>query len=257
METKSTEPGPRLNEDQQEIRLNTTGELNLYLDLLAFSEMSPADQQADKERQKTVAPNPVFQSPAEFPGFVETGDPFDEILSPRETTEPVSEAQLFESLPEPIQAEPLACDPLAFLETAATPDQVFEFLPASEPVESEQIAAVEAVDVPAPADIVTAPAPETNEMFRASGPLSLSGLLYDPTLKTSAQIVTLVVCPACGSEADGDDLFCVTCGAFISEKAADEAGKKEASELACDDCGLVVATGELICPACGSLSPTY
>ena len=255
MEIKSTEPGPRLNHDQQEIGLKDTGELNLYLDLLAFSEMPPENQLADRERQKKVNSNPVFQSPAEFPGFVETGGPFDEVLSSGETDEPLFESQVFESLSESMEAEPLECDPLASLEPTATADPVFEFLPASEQVES--VAAP--VDATAPAAIATtdspAPTVETNDLFRASGPLSLSGLLYDPTLKSSTQIVTLVSCPACGSEADGEDLFCVTCGAFIDEKAANEAGRDEASRSVCDDCGLVGATGELICPACGSLSP--
>ncbi len=260
MEIKSAEPGPRLNHDQQDIGLNNTGELNLYLDLLAFSEMPPENQLADRERQKNVNPNPVLQSPVEFPGFVETGDPLDGILSsgetsdPLETSEPLFESQVFESLPECPEAGPPDCNPLTFLEPAASADPVFEFLPAS-----EQIETVAPVDAPAPADIVTtyapAPAVETNDLFRASGPLSLSGLLYYPTLKTSSQIVTLVICPACGSEADSDDLFCVACGAFMDEKAADEASRDEASGLVCDDCGLIVATGELICPACGTLSP--
>ena len=229
--------------------MNNTGELNLYLDLLAFSEMSPENQQADRERHKNVNPNPDFQSPAEFPGFVETGDPFDGILLSGETDEPLLESQIFESLPESIAAEPVECKHLSFLESATTADPLFEFIPASEQVEP----AAAPVDAPAPAAIVTtdapAPAAETNDLFRASGPLSLSGLLFDPTLKSSTQIVKLVICPACGSEADGEDLFCVNCGAFIDGKAADEA-----SEPVCDDCGLVAAAGELICPVCGSPS---
>lgn len=262
MEIKSTESGPRLNHTQQGVGLNNTDELNLYLDLLAFSELSPEEQVAARERQKNVNPNPVFQSLDEFPGFVEAGDPFDGILSSSETSElletsePLFESLPFEALPERMKAEQTDSDPLAFLEPLANTETVFEFLPASEQI--EPIETVAPADDPAPVIVTTdAPAPtvETNDLFRASGPLSLSGLLYDPTLKSSSQVVTLIICPACGSEADSDDLFCVACGAFMDEKAADEASRDKASELACDDCGLVGATGELICPSCGSLSP--
>jgi hypothetical protein len=257
MEIKSTEPGPRLNHDQQGVGLNNTGELNLYLDLLAFSELPPEEQLVAKERLKDAVSNPVFQSPVEFPGFVETGDTFNGILSSSETSEPLETGEpLFDSLPEWMEAEQPACDPLEFLEPAATSDPVFEFLP--EWTEAEQIETVAPMDAPAPAVVaadVPAPIVEADNLFRASGPLSLSGLLYDPTLKSSAQIVTLVICPACGSEADGEDLFCVACGAFMDETAADESSRDETSGLVCDDCGLVVETDELICPSCGSASP--
>jgi hypothetical protein len=253
MEIKSSEPGPRPTPDQQEIGLNNTGELNLYLDLLAFSEMSPENQLADREQHRNVTPDPVFQSPAEFPGFVATDDPFDGILSSNETSEHLLESQVFDSLPEPLEAEPLGCDPPAFLEPEATADPVFEFLH-----EGEQLEAAAPVDAPAPT-IVTADlsprAVEANDMFRASGPLSLSGLLFDPALKSSAHIVSLVFCTACGSEADAEDMICLACGTFIDERGADEAARDGSSELVCGDCGLVVATGELICPACGTFSP--
>jgi RNA polymerase subunit RPABC4/transcription elongation factor Spt4 len=86
-------------------------------------------------------------------------------------------------------------------------------------------------------------------MFRASGPLSLSGYLFDPTSRAAAQIMTLAVCATCGSESDGEDLFCMGCGAFM-----DEGTVAESDGPACDDCGLVVKTGDLICPSCGSVS---
>ena len=161
------------DQDQQGTGLNSTGELNLYLDLLAFSELSSEEQLAYKERLKIVSSEQVLEA----------------------TDEP------------PATIEPPAA-------TVAATDQ-----------------------------------------FKASGPLSITGFLFDPASNAAPQVMSLAVCATCGSETDGEDLFCIECGAFMDEKAADEASRDEASGPVCDDCGLVVATGELICPACGTLSP--
>jgi len=206
MEIKSTDSSSRLSQDQQGAGLNTTGELNLYFDLLAFSELSPEEQLADRERLKDASSNQVLETGIDFPGFVDAA-----ALEPMAESKPVSE-----SLP--------AVEQVAMIEPDEAPLQVQTAEPPAAPVEMKDI-------------------------FRASGPLNLSGFLFDPASKAAAQVMTLAVCVTCGSESDGEDLFCAACGTFMDEKRGnDPVG------LACDDCGLIVATDELICPSCGTVS---
>ncbi|HJQ70147.1 MAG TPA: zinc ribbon domain-containing protein [Blastocatellia bacterium] len=215
------------NQDQQVSGLNSTGELNLYLDLLAFSELSPEEQLAYRERLKLVTPEQVLETAEEFPGFVEAADPLEELPPSNLTSEPP-----VEPLPE---FDPPACDQLAPIESTEMSEPVFEFLP-----DREQPSTAKAADEPLP------PA----DLFKASGPLSITGFLFDPTSEGATRVLSLAVCPSCGSEAEGTDLFCVACGAFM----VDEQAETEVIGSACDDCGLMVAADELICPACGSVS---
>ena len=218
--------------------MNSTGELNLYLDLLAFSELSTEEQLAHKERLKVVSSEQVLEAAGEFPGFVEATDSSEEVLSSNESSEPI-----LESPPAFATAE---CDPIALLEPAEMSEPVFEFPPAA-----EQPSTVEPAREALPSENTEPPAATVgaSDLFRASGPLSITGFLFDPTSKAAPQVMSLAVCASCGSETDGEDLFCVECGAFMDEK-----GYTEVTGSACDDCGLIVTTSELICPACGSVS---
>jgi hypothetical protein len=248
MEIKSTDSSSRLNQDQQEAGLNTTGELNLYFDLLAFSELSPEEQLADRERLKDASYNQVLETGIEFPGFVEAAGTFDGVVASDEASEHALESLLAVEQPEHEQREheQPACDPFALLEPTAEMDPVFEFLPVA-----EQVATIKPNDAPLQVQTTEPPAApvEMNNLFRASGPLSLSGFLFDPTSKAAAQVMRIAVCATCGTESDGEDLFCAACGTFM-----DEATVNEPVGLACDDCGLIIATDELICPSCGLVS---
>ncbi len=205
--------------------MNSTGELNLYLDLLAFAELSPEEQLAYKERLKYVCSEEILEAAVEFPGFVEAND----------SSEPLLES--------PPAFVPPVCDSLLLMEPTEMCEPVFEFMPGYEqPPTVEATLPSESIEPPA-ANVGAA------DLFRASGPLSLSGFLYDPTLKAAPQVMSLAVCASCGSETDGEDLFCAECGNFMDEKA-----DTEVTGSPCDDCGLIVNTGELICPACGSVS---
>jgi RNA polymerase subunit RPABC4/transcription elongation factor Spt4 len=225
------------NQDQQDVGLNSTGELNLYLDLLAFSELSTEEQLAHKERLKVVSSEQVLEDAGEFPGFVETTDS-EVVLSSDEPSGPFLES--------PTAFAAAECDPLAPLEPTEMSEPVFEFLPAA-----EQPSPVEPAREALPSENTEPPASSVgaSDLFRASGPLSITGFLFDPTSKAAPQVMALAVCVSCGSETDDEDLFCVECGAFM-----DERGYTELTGSACDDCGLIVTTGELICPACGSVS---
>lgn len=58
------------------------------------------------------------------------------------------------------------------------------------------------------------------------------------------------VCIACGAESGADDLFCITCGAFI-----DEVSSTLTFNPTCTVCGLGIAADEIFCPRCGSVLP--
>ena len=241
------------NQDQHDAGLNSTGELNLYLDLLAFSELPPEEQLAYKERLKIISSEEILESAGEFPGFVEAAESTEEVSPSNDAIEP-----LLESLPE---FAPPACEPLALLEPTEMNETVFEFMPGYEqPLTVEP----DTADLPSEKTEPPATAVGATDLFRASGPLSLSGFLFDPTLKAASQFMPLAVCASCGSETDGDDLFCAECGDFMDEKAESQVSGpqvsgpqvsgSQVSGSACEDCGLIVTTGELICPACGSVS---
>jgi RNA polymerase subunit RPABC4/transcription elongation factor Spt4 len=196
------------------------------------------EQLAHKERLKGVSSEQVLETADEFPGFVEATDSSEDVLSSDESSEPI-----LESPPASAGAE---CDPLALLEPAEMSEPVFEFLPAADQPSTVEpdCEALPSENTEPPASIVGA-----SDLFRASGPLSITGFLFDPTSKAAPQVIALAVCASCGSETDDEELFCVECGAFM-----DERGYTELTGSACDDCGLIVTTGELICPACGSVS---
>jgi hypothetical protein len=55
-------------------------------------------------------------------------------------------------------------------------------------------------------------------------------------------------CLGCGAESGAEDLFCITCGAFV-----DEADSPRVSKRVCAECGLDSSADEIFCPECGSL----
>jgi hypothetical protein len=64
--------------------------------------------------------------------------------------------------------------------------------------------------------------------------------------------LTRGVCLACGAESGVNDLFCITCGAFV-----DEAETPVLSIPTCTQCGLGIPAGEAFCPRCGVLPPGF
>jgi len=55
-------------------------------------------------------------------------------------------------------------------------------------------------------------------------------------------------CLGCGAESGAEDLFCITCGAFV-----EVAESPPASKPVCAECGLESSADEIFCPECGSL----
>lgn len=55
-------------------------------------------------------------------------------------------------------------------------------------------------------------------------------------------------CLGCGAESGAEDLFCITCGAFV-----DLADSPRVSKPVCAECGFDRSADEIFCPECGSL----
>ena len=85
---------------------------------------------------------------------------------------------------------------------------------------------------------------ELPDLTRPSGPLA--GLFLPPKAAFSGAL-TRGVCLACGAESGADDVFCVSCGAFIDE--VDSAIQQEPT---CADCGERIVPDEIFCPSCGA-----
>jgi ribosomal protein S27E len=53
-------------------------------------------------------------------------------------------------------------------------------------------------------------------------------------------------CRTCGAQSDADDLFCMTCGAFMNGVDS------QAGDPSCGDCSRDINLDEIFCPWCGS-----
>ncbi len=87
--------------------------------------------------------------------------------------------------------------------------------------------------------------PELSLELSPSRPLP--GLSFNPDLVAAAAL-SRNVCLTCGAESTVDDLFCITCGAFIDEIAA-----TLPINPTCGECGVGVAADEIFCPWCGEV----
>jgi hypothetical protein len=94
--------------------------------------------------------------------------------------------------------------------------------------------------------------PEDSDLkVKMDDQLKVSGALADPSpsnnISPAAQVTA---CLACGHESNGEDLFCISCGTFLTESEMEvQVGP------ACIDCGSTVEPGEVFCPTCGSALP--
>ncbi|HLG15397.1 MAG TPA: zinc ribbon domain-containing protein [Blastocatellia bacterium] len=94
---------------------------------------------------------------------------------------------------------------------------------------------------PDTADLVK-PAPPARPATRTGGNGSSRPAAPSPPAR-------FIRCPACGTDANSHDLFCLACGGFLDE--LDATGD---DSTRCNDCGSAVAAGEVFCPSCGSIS---
>ena len=92
----------------------------------------------------------------------------------------------------------------------------------------------------------TEAAPESLTSFGESGPLGTLSLEFTYTGAMSPGI-----CIGCGAESGSEDLFCITCGAFV-----EEVGSKRPLNPTSAECGLDTSSDEVFCPGCGAAVTT-
>ena len=212
---------------------SSSGEIDLYDDLTAFAELSPAEQMRLVERSEKTSTESEKPSAEEVeeehpsPEPLLAPAPIESVESektPEETENTSREKDEKHPSPEPV----LALAPIEPVEAVATA------LPAeSAPDAADSSASVEPSEV-------------RREVFvRPSGPLgSLTrGFVFTGALSRG-------VCLACGAESDADDLFCITCGVFI-----EEIGSTLPVKPTCGECKQGIASDEIFCPWCGSVLP--
>lgn len=170
-------------------------EINLYDELLTFSEMS-SEERGLKARD-IHQPQPVDQT--------------DRLKSGSISTQPLTQDR---SRIEPQQTQPLLHD------------------------HAEMDAGHNA-----PAHTESEPEIQPKAEFGDSGPFGAldSQFQYNGSL-------TGGTCLGCGAESGAEDLFCITCGAFV-----DVADSPRVSKLVCAECGLDSSADEIFCPECGSV----
>ncbi|MGA9772757.1 MAG: zinc ribbon domain-containing protein [Blastocatellia bacterium] len=172
-----------------------SGDLNLYDDLLTFTELSPEEQTAQLSRQSSFEIPEVYQQPEFVPDEEHTTHTA--VALPPQTNNPFFFEAAKDSAVDAIVKEP-ACEP--------------------PPQNKDASADIQMVDI-----------------LRVTGPLADSSASHDLSS----------VCGDCGSLADSEDVFCITCGGPLEEV-------ERAAPPSCSDCGLTIVSDEIFCPSCGS-----
>lgn len=219
-------------------------EISLYEELVAFVELSPEEQRSYLERQYARSPQIVSEiTPAE----TLASEPLlpehfgSEIVSvPFETEFPADANATFVLEPSSteIVAEDVETNPFILAAKPVSADEAV-----IKPLAESQSASAKAEDSGQRRQASF----ELPDLFRATGPLA--GLMPRPEV-TFTGAMTKGVCLACGAESGVEDLFCMTCGAFIDE--VDSTLKLNPS---CTECGQRIVTDEIFCPWCGAVLP--
>ena len=231
----------KLNQNDAAVRADSinartgsnSGEIDLYDELTAFSQLSPDEQmrlvdrpeKTSTETEKTSAEDVEEEHPSPEPHLAPAPiEPVEAERTPAEKEKISAEKAEKHPSPEPVPS-------LAPIEPVAAEATALPAESASDAADSN--ASVERTKV-------------RPELFvRPSGPLgSLTrGFVFTGALARG-------VCLACGAESDADDLFCITCGVFI-----DEIGSTLPVKPTCAECKQGIAPGEIFCPWCGAVLP--
>jgi len=234
MKSDTAELNLRADSDLAESSHDQFSEMDLYNDLLVFSDLSSEEQEAAMTRP---APSSIIELSAQTP--VEIIEP----IAISESQQPIeNDAFFFDTLKQPAIEEAA----IEIAEERAA--RVIEEKVIEEKVIEEKVIEEKASEPPVFAPLQARAFDQSGsldfnlaEILRVTGPL--------PSLSTKqAAASVLSVCPECGSSADTEEMFCITCGGLLEEAPA--AAK---AVLSCDDCGSIVESDEIFCPSCGSV----
>jgi double zinc ribbon protein len=252
------------NAPLQKTDLKEGGEMDLYGELIAFSALAPDEQATDaSERAKAVAAaaNHSEEDRSESAHIPPAVEEHTTALSESSDAARKTVVKVYEGLPSGPLTEPDSARGFVVLDAdeILAEDQPKDF---SKPVNdarnargvSGQYASGEGethTSTPAQDERTEALLPQARSQaeMEITGPLR--GIKQSFEVRELFQSVT--ACPACGSESDGRDLFCVECGSLLDETEEDEAASATV-EPYCADCGTITAPDEMFCPGCGAFS---
>ena len=256
--------------DSGALHAGTSGEIDLYGELVAFAKLSPEEQLRSADRHPgasaetaTAPEHETEERPVHEPIRTPETEPAETGAAAAEETEtpPADGTQEQDSL-QAVQLqtsiEP-AEEEMADIEPEASPsdepkgdDSSPKRLLTRAPIQG-----VEADDgvTAGPGDEASRVKIEPGEAHpsqvegrpRPSGPLS--GFNLPPDIVYTGAL-SPGVCVACGAESAADDLFCITCGVFI-----DEIGTTLPVSPKCAACKQEISSDEIFCPWCGSALP--
>lgn len=231
---------------------NPTGEIDLYDELVAFSNLSPENQ------SRGPAPRPVNDSepaPQAAGGFVYSDLTHSDEAINEQTVGQEGQGSKPMEQPSFELIDRAGSRPAEELSTNPVEDSPFEppYKPAAEmgrkPSSESPRAGESNHGVTADLDLAY--------LLRVTGPLVALGLTMNPGSSP-------LVCKDCRSQSSSKDMFCVNCGGLLesmdaSEAATDETSMYESAVEAaavrsvCDDCDYLIEDDEIFCPSCGAV----
>jgi hypothetical protein len=234
-------------------------ELSLYDELTTFSNLLPEEQESWANQPPAPTPPPARPASAPLPPL----SPISATPAPEPRPERMSgplrnTGGLLPKRPPTSELHP----PRAITPNAQTYDQMKELAieltnramesvsEGTRPIASEVIrrSTRELTSVPAPEPAPVADDemfdPQTASLFKITGPLPAAKVYV-----TTASV--LAICTSCGSHADTDEMFCITCGELL--EAVQTPAVEIVLDTRCEDCGEAVAGEDIFCPSCGSV----
>ena len=127
-----------------------------------------------------------------------------------------------------------------------------ELIPEPEP-ELSAVPIPELIPKPQPA---SRPPESQGRKVKMDDQLKVSGPLVDLGIPATKSDSGLIVCPACNSRSNPQDLFCIGCGSFLNDPDTPDVDVEVVETPSCSDCGASVEPGEIFCPSCGSALPS-
>jgi RNA polymerase subunit RPABC4/transcription elongation factor Spt4 len=218
---------------------STTGEMDLYDELVAFSNLSPEDQKAGPAPRSARDSEPTLQ-PTD--GFIlaDLNHPDTSI------SEPVQEIQSLEPMNQPsfeltdqAKSQPVKA-------SSINPLEDFSFELPDEPARRMAHETSSARPQPDQSNQGSDADLDLAYLLRVTGPLvALGSTMYAAS--------SLLVCRDCRSQSSSEDMFCVVCGGLLDEADSSEAAVENVAQgLTCNDCEYLIEEDEIFCPSCGA-----
>lgn len=211
----------RSNLNGASTNLNDTIEVELYDELVAFSEMSPEQQIIEAEQ---AAKNEVIKQP-------------DELSSP--AIRAFADADFVtDQTPGAIKPGEVKLSSPTVIAEDETIDYFDELVFETTKSETND----------EPPALAEESATESQPNFK---PLSNTSPLEDIWSGARVKTGPLAMCQSCGNRADVEDLFCIACGEFLER--ADLGPDIATNCLACD---ALIGNDDMFCASCGSMVTT-